>query len=115
MDAIGPVTERQSGGGPAKSHQRVAVYGICEDLRGAGGRVLLVRAAPYLTVAGRWFLPGGGIDHGSTRNGPRFGRSARRRATNAQRSGRSVSRASNSETSRRHSPYALTRVVLVVV
>jgi 8-oxo-dGTP diphosphatase len=64
MDAIGPVTERQSGGGPAKSHQRVAVYGICEDLRGAGGRVLLVRAAPYLTVAGRWFLPGGGIDHG---------------------------------------------------
>jgi 8-oxo-dGTP diphosphatase len=26
--------------------------------------VLLVRAAPYLTVAGDWFLPGGGIDHG---------------------------------------------------
>jgi 8-oxo-dGTP pyrophosphatase MutT (NUDIX family) len=26
--------------------------------------VLLVRAARYLTVAGRWFLPGGGIDHG---------------------------------------------------
>jgi 8-oxo-dGTP pyrophosphatase MutT (NUDIX family) len=26
--------------------------------------VLLVRAAAYLTVAGRWFLPGGGIDHG---------------------------------------------------
>ncbi|MGA3148567.1 MAG: NUDIX domain-containing protein [Acidimicrobiales bacterium] len=42
--------------------QRVAVYGICEDRR--GHRVLLVRAARYLTVAGRWFLPGGGIDHG---------------------------------------------------
>ena len=41
--------------------QRVAVYGICEDGR---RRVLLVRAARYLTVAGRWFLPGGGIDHG---------------------------------------------------
>jgi 8-oxo-dGTP pyrophosphatase MutT (NUDIX family) len=26
--------------------------------------VLLVRAAQYLTVAGLWFLPGGGIDHG---------------------------------------------------
>jgi len=39
----------------------VAVYGICED---RGGNVLLVRAARYLTVAGRWFLPGGGIDHG---------------------------------------------------
>jgi 8-oxo-dGTP diphosphatase len=41
--------------------QRVAVYGICEDRQ---GHLLLVRAAPYLTVAGRWFLPGGGIDHG---------------------------------------------------
>jgi 8-oxo-dGTP pyrophosphatase MutT (NUDIX family) len=47
--------------GPGLLHQRVAVYGICED---ADDRVLLVRAAPYLTVAGRWFLPGGGIDHG---------------------------------------------------
>jgi ADP-ribose pyrophosphatase YjhB (NUDIX family) len=41
--------------------QRVAVYGICED---GGGKVLLVRAAPHLTVAGQWFLPGGGLDHG---------------------------------------------------
>jgi len=41
--------------------QRVAVYGVCEDPE---GRVLLTRAASYLTVAGRWFLPGGGIDHG---------------------------------------------------
>jgi 8-oxo-dGTP diphosphatase len=42
--------------------QRVAVYGICEGRDGQ--QVLLVRAARYLTVAGRWFLPGGGIDHG---------------------------------------------------
>ena len=41
--------------------QRVAVYGLCEDPE---GHVLLVRAATYLTVAGDWFLPGGGIDHG---------------------------------------------------
>ncbi len=52
--------------------QRVAVYGIClSDTPDAvaGGeapptRVLLVRAAPHLTVAGQWFLPGGGLDHG---------------------------------------------------
>jgi 8-oxo-dGTP pyrophosphatase MutT (NUDIX family) len=40
--------------------QRVAVYGLC---RNDAGDVLLTRAAPHLTVAGRWFLPGGGIDH----------------------------------------------------
>jgi 8-oxo-dGTP diphosphatase len=45
----------------ATLEQRVAVYGICED---PGGNVLLVRAARYLTVAGQWFLPGGGIGHG---------------------------------------------------
>jgi 8-oxo-dGTP pyrophosphatase MutT (NUDIX family) len=39
----------------------VGVYGLCED---SDGRVLLVRAAPSLTVAGQWFLPGGGLDHG---------------------------------------------------
>ncbi len=46
---------------PPERRQRVAVYGICED---GTGNVLLVRAASYLTIAGRWFLPGGGIDHG---------------------------------------------------
>jgi 8-oxo-dGTP diphosphatase len=44
----------------AAPQQRVAVYGICTE----EDRVLLVRAAKYLTVAGLWFLPGGGIDHG---------------------------------------------------
>ena len=46
---------------PRGRQQRVAVYGICED---GSGNVLLVRAAPHLTVAGQWFLPGGGLDHG---------------------------------------------------
>lgn len=46
--------------GDAKEVQRVATYGICEK----DGSILLVRAASYLTVAGRWFLPGGGVDHG---------------------------------------------------
>lgn len=46
---------------PDTRQQRVAAYGI---LRDATGRLLLVRAAPYLTVAGRWFLPGGGVEHG---------------------------------------------------
>ena len=41
--------------------QRVAVYGIYES---PDHQVLLVRAAPYLTVAGQWFLPGGGLEHG---------------------------------------------------
>jgi 8-oxo-dGTP pyrophosphatase MutT (NUDIX family) len=59
-DRNGPVEAESRG----KRQQRVAVYGICEKDSGAGVSVLLVRAAPYLTVAGRWFLPGGGIDHG---------------------------------------------------
>lgn len=43
--------------------QRVAAYCIAED---DGGRVLLVRASAYLSVGGRWFLPGGGVEHGET-------------------------------------------------
>lgn len=41
--------------------QRVAVYGIAVD---RGTRVLVVRAAAHLSVRGRWFLPGGGLEHG---------------------------------------------------
>lgn len=41
----------------------MGAYGIVHD---AEGRILLVRAAPYLTVAGMWFLPGGGVEHGET-------------------------------------------------
>jgi 8-oxo-dGTP diphosphatase len=56
----------RSGGSstPDRRRQRVAVYGICQEGRGPEARVLLVRAAPFLTVAGRWFLPGGGLEHG---------------------------------------------------
>jgi ADP-ribose pyrophosphatase YjhB (NUDIX family) len=41
--------------------QRIAAYGVVRD---DGGRLLLARAAPFLTVRGRWFLPGGGVHHG---------------------------------------------------
>jgi 8-oxo-dGTP pyrophosphatase MutT (NUDIX family) len=47
--------------GDAPRRQRIAAYGLCRNDR---GDFLLVRAAPHLTVAGRWFLPGGGVDHG---------------------------------------------------
>lgn len=48
--------------GPGR-RQRIGAYGIARD---AAGQVLLVRAAPHLAVAGRWFLPGGGVEHGET-------------------------------------------------
>ncbi|HEX3795871.1 MAG TPA: NUDIX domain-containing protein [Acidimicrobiales bacterium] len=41
--------------------QRIAAYGLCVDNE---GRILLARAAPSLTLRGRWFLPGGGVDFG---------------------------------------------------
>jgi 8-oxo-dGTP diphosphatase len=41
--------------------QRIAAYGLCVDDQ---GRLLLARAAPWLVLKGRWFLPGGGVDHG---------------------------------------------------
>jgi 8-oxo-dGTP diphosphatase len=41
--------------------QRIASYGVCVDEQ---DRLLLARAAPSLSLRGRWFLPGGGVDHG---------------------------------------------------
>lgn len=41
--------------------QRIAAYGLCVD---DSERILLARAAPSLTLRGRWFLPGGGVQHG---------------------------------------------------
>jgi ADP-ribose pyrophosphatase YjhB (NUDIX family) len=41
--------------------QRIAAYGVCLDDE---NRLLLARAAPSLTLRGRWFLPGGGVQHG---------------------------------------------------
>jgi 8-oxo-dGTP diphosphatase len=43
------------------SVQRIGAYGICRD---PARRVLLVRASSRTGVAGRWFLPGGGLEHG---------------------------------------------------
>ncbi len=59
-----PGGRQRSAATPPADRQRVAVYGIVEQDAPEGTRVLLVRAATYLTVAGKWFLPGGGIDHG---------------------------------------------------
>jgi 8-oxo-dGTP diphosphatase len=44
-----------------EQRQRIAAYGVCVD---ADDRLLLARAAPSLTLRGRWFLPGGGVQHG---------------------------------------------------
>jgi 8-oxo-dGTP diphosphatase len=48
-------------GVPSHERQRIAAYGVVRD---AEDRVLLARAAPFLTLKGRWFLPGGGVQHG---------------------------------------------------
>jgi 8-oxo-dGTP diphosphatase len=44
-----------------RRRQRIAAYGVCRD---DDGRILLARASPAITLQGRWFLPGGGVDHG---------------------------------------------------
>ncbi len=64
-----PRTRRPTTGAPDDPVRRrpeatPAAGGRLRHLRGRWGRVLLVRAAPHLTVAGQWFLPGGGLDHG---------------------------------------------------
>jgi 8-oxo-dGTP diphosphatase len=43
--------------------QRIAAYGVMRDDE---DRILLARAAPLLTLRGRWFLPGGGVQHGES-------------------------------------------------
>jgi 8-oxo-dGTP diphosphatase len=48
-------------GVPDEQRQRIAAYGVVRD---AEDRLLLARAAPFLTLKGRWFLPGGGVQHG---------------------------------------------------
>jgi 8-oxo-dGTP pyrophosphatase MutT (NUDIX family) len=47
------------GGGPVR-RIRLAAYGVIDD----GERVLLTRVAAGHPGAGRWTLPGGGLDHG---------------------------------------------------
>ena len=46
-----------------RKRQRIAVYGVCRD---GDGKILLARASPAITLQGRWFLPGGGVDHGES-------------------------------------------------
>jgi 8-oxo-dGTP diphosphatase len=46
-----------------RRRQRIAAYGVCLD---SEGRILLARASSSITLQGRWFLPGGGVDHGET-------------------------------------------------
>jgi len=46
-----------------RQRQRIAAYGVARDPE---GRLLLARAAPSLTLRGRWFLPGGGVQHGES-------------------------------------------------
>jgi 8-oxo-dGTP diphosphatase len=46
-----------------KQRQRIAAYGVCRD---AEGRLLLARASTTLNMRGRWFLPGGGVQHGES-------------------------------------------------
>jgi 8-oxo-dGTP pyrophosphatase MutT (NUDIX family) len=58
--AVATPASSASAPGDVPRRQRIAVYGLC---RNDAGDFLLVRAAPHLTVAGRWFLPGGGVDH----------------------------------------------------
>jgi len=40
--------------------ERLGTYGVHVD----DGAILLVRASAVTEVQGRWFLPGGGVDHG---------------------------------------------------
>ncbi len=47
-----------------KERQRIAAYGVVRD---DDDRILLAAAAaPLLTLRGRWFLPGGGVQHGES-------------------------------------------------
>ena len=41
--------------------RRIGAYGV---LRDAAGRVLLTRSSELSDVAGTWYLPGGGVEHG---------------------------------------------------
>ena len=59
--AGGAAADQHSPVPTAHERQRLAAYGV---LRDESGRLLLARASPALTLRGRWFLPGGGVQHG---------------------------------------------------
>ena len=54
-------TYPEGGGGPVR-RRRVGAYGLA--VRDADGAVLLCRVAEGFPGAGRWTLPGGGLEHG---------------------------------------------------
>ena len=60
MDRFGSTIRGVPG---SRKRQRIAAYGVCRD---GDGRILLARASPAITLQGRWFLPGGGVDHGES-------------------------------------------------
>lgn len=49
---------------PAPQRQRLAAYAVLVRDTEAGTEVLLTRMSERTRIAGRWTLPGGGIDHG---------------------------------------------------
>jgi 8-oxo-dGTP diphosphatase len=53
-------------GAPASGRTRLAAYALVRDEL---GRVLLCRASAGLSVAGQWFLPGGGVGFGESPEG----------------------------------------------
>jgi 8-oxo-dGTP diphosphatase len=59
--AAGALADQHSPVPTAPERQRLAAYGVVRDRR---GRLLLARASSALTLRGRWFLPGGGVQHG---------------------------------------------------
>jgi ADP-ribose pyrophosphatase YjhB (NUDIX family) len=59
--APGPEGDHHAGVTSGARRQRIAAYGVVRD---DAGRLLLARASPALTLRGRWFLPGGGVQHG---------------------------------------------------
>ncbi|MGF1646326.1 MAG: NUDIX hydrolase [Kineosporiaceae bacterium] len=46
-----------------RAEQRVEAYAVCRTSRDGGG-VVLARASALSDLRGRWFLPGGGLEHG---------------------------------------------------
>jgi 8-oxo-dGTP pyrophosphatase MutT (NUDIX family) len=48
----------------APQRQRIAAYAVLTRGAGDGLEVLLTRMSARTRIAGRWTLPGGGIDHG---------------------------------------------------
>jgi ADP-ribose pyrophosphatase YjhB (NUDIX family) len=61
--AAEPAGDHHAGVPTETRRQRIAAYGVCRD---DDGRLLLARASPSLTLRGRWFLPGGGVQHGES-------------------------------------------------